>query len=179
MAKGWKYESRRHSLASKGIKTAQKIPNICGYEKISKQNKPQQLTPEMVTEAYHEGQKSADDKFKEMLGIGDQYVVTNEQTGQKYGLLGACGFAWIHFKGVKNKNMLEKAGIKVSKAYSGGYTIWAIPLSAPQWAIEKHPEARAYYSQSMDLKMSAMNGFLKSMQDKGYLKDAYVDSRMD
>ena len=28
MAKGWKNESRRHSFASKGIKTAQKIPKL-------------------------------------------------------------------------------------------------------------------------------------------------------
>ena len=28
MAKGWRFQSRRHSLASRGIKTAQKIPKI-------------------------------------------------------------------------------------------------------------------------------------------------------
>lgn len=28
MAKGWKNESRRHSLASRGIKTAQKLPKL-------------------------------------------------------------------------------------------------------------------------------------------------------
>jgi len=28
MAKGWRNESRRHSLASKGIKTAQKVPKV-------------------------------------------------------------------------------------------------------------------------------------------------------
>jgi len=38
--KGWRNESRRHSLASKGIKTAQKIP------KMPKTKNPQQLKDE-------------------------------------------------------------------------------------------------------------------------------------
>jgi len=32
--KGWRNESRRHSLASKGIKTAQKIPKFAGFHRI-------------------------------------------------------------------------------------------------------------------------------------------------
>jgi len=37
MVKGWKNESRRHSLASKGIKTAQKIPSLSRVENSMKQ----------------------------------------------------------------------------------------------------------------------------------------------
>lgn len=147
---------------------------------IVKKNPAKKITKNDIAEASKAGQKAADDKFRVMVGAGDQYVITNESDSSKqYKMLGLCGLVWIYFRGIKTKNALIKAGgIRVSKNYYGGYNIF-FTLKCPAWAIKLHPDAYACYNQSIDLKSAGYEGFLDSMQSKGLMMDAYVDSRMD
>ena len=146
---------------------------------IVKKNPAKRITKKDVAEALKAGHKAADDNFKAMMGTGNQYVITDESDPSKqYGMLGLCGFAWIYFRDVKAKNDLVKAGIKAGKNYYGGFNA-SFNLECPSWAIKLHPEAPAYYYQSMDLKIAGYDGFLDSMQSKGLMMDAYTDSRID
>lgn len=147
---------------------------------VVKKNPAKRITKKDVAEALKAGQKAADDKFRAMVGAGDQYAITDESDPSKqYGLLGLCGFAWIFFRGIKIKNDLVKAGsIRVGKNYYGGYNTF-FTLNCPSWARKLHPEAYAYYNQSIDLKSAGYEGFLNSMRSKGLMMDAYVDSRID
>jgi hypothetical protein len=142
------------------------------------------LTKEDISEAINAGKQAADNEFKQMVGKGAQYSVSMTVPGEptkRYPLLGLCGFASLHFKGVKNKNMLVKAGLMPRKSYYGGYDISAneLHLAAPEWARKANSDAAAYYQQSVDLKEKALREFLKSLQAKGYLQDAYVTTHLD
>jgi len=159
-----------HSESAMGRKQPQRI--ICAPQ-------PSILDKHDIIDAHYAAQKSADEVFEGMLNQGPQYTVVDKQSGKRYPLLGACGFASIKFSGVKEKNMLQKLGVTVNKAYGGGFSITNIPLSAPQWAVDREPSAGAYYFQSVDLKAAAMRAFLRVIQGQGYLKDAYVDTRLD
>lgn len=131
-----------------------------------------------IREAYSAAQEAADDKFKEMVG-GPQYyeAVVGKKT---YGLLGLCGFVRIRFKGVKEKNLLTGLGIDVQEHYFGGFSINPNNFyGTPGWAKDLDGEAEADYCQSMEIKNAAAEAFLKVLQKKGILKEAYIEMMLD
>lgn len=146
---------------------------------VIKKNPAKRISKKDVVEALKDGQKAADDGFRLMVGSGNLHVVTDDiDSSKQYGMLGLCGFSWIYFEDVKIKNDLVKAGMTVHKNQYGGFRT-RFKLECPTWAMELYPDAYAYYTQSMDLQASGYNGFLYSMQSKGLMMDAYVDSRLD
>jgi hypothetical protein len=195
-ASGHFNEPRRHSLQAKGFKTGTHIektkflvPPPAGSECLFGSNyqiikdKPEQPKPLTPSETSSLGQKFADEQFKKMVGVGDQYVVTTEGGGQppkQYGLMGLCGFSSIHVTNVKDANALKKMGFDVSKDYPKGfYFNPSNKVSAPDWAYGKNKDAGAYYAQSMDIKEAVNKGILFEFQKRGMLKDAYVTSHLD
>lgn len=89
-----------------------------------------------------------------------------------------CGFAWVKFKGVKIKNLLEKAGLEVSKNSEGGYSlsVYQFYNSTPAYADNEY-ERNACYGQSMTLKEVVGETVSKELKLLGI--DCWVDSRSD
>jgi hypothetical protein len=165
-----------HRQSARGLKQPQHISVMEHYTPAPV------LSQQEIDSALMYAQQKADERFKEMIGQGAQFEVVNQQTGERFPMLGGgCGFAWIHFKGVKDANALRKMGFEVSKSYYGGFDLSSnrLELTAPDWAVKANPEARAYYGQDMGMKEVALRAFLERMQAKGLLKEAYVDTRLD
>ena len=138
----------------------------------------------IVKAALEAAQMAAEEKFRAMAGhpqysIQNTNPMTGEKSGKKFTMLGLIGFVWIHFKGVKSKNMLVKAGLSSGKSYYGGFDLRLPNLKSPDWANTLDDHAAGYFYQSMDIKQAAMAAFLAVMNKNGLMEDAYVDSRLD
>jgi len=111
--------------------------------------------------------------------------IPNSELNADSRLPSACGFGWVKFKGVKNKNYLEKAGFKIDKDYPSGYSISLYPLyDEPEWvkAIPDAPSgynnARAVFQQSVEIEEAVAQKLAEMLKDE-FGVECWADSRLD
>lgn len=179
---GWYGEPKRHSEAAIKGKGGVLAP-----AERKAESRQRTMTCEDIRAGLLAAQKAAEEKFRSMVKVGPEYAVTVSGGGvapHSFPLLGLLGFSWIHFSGAgagrKEANALKKCGYSVSSDYPSGLHFDASRhVSTPEWARKAHPEAGAYFQQSIDLKIAANNGFLNEMQRRGFFQKAYVNERLD
>ena len=153
------------------------------YESIGPLTEAKDDFGRLLKMAWVKAANAANRRLREMEKAGPAYNVIDQTGGRRRvvgQLLGGIGFAWIQLSG-RNREFINKFN-KLSK----GDRVWSFPggrvyLSKVSrgYHLSFFDLIRGAEDQLMSPKEEGFQAALQYLQKAGYIKDAYVDSRLD